>query len=123
MQCLLIIGLPGSGKTHLAQNYISKGFELIDDPRDKNRINYCIKNKIDIVITDPHLCSVSNRKKAIDYLELAGYNVKCLFFENNIEKCKNNLKFRNDGKVIDGLESFRYVIPVGEIVMTIWQNE
>lgn len=122
-KAILIIGLPGSGKTFLANSeYVPKGYNLVDDPKDRNLILNYIKQNKNIVITDPHLCNPQNRKKAIDYFNIFGYQVECIFFENNVEKCQKNLIFRNDGRKIGGFESFRYFIPSGVKTREIWQK-
>jgi predicted kinase len=117
-RAILIVGLPGSGKTFLGKRFESKGFYLVDDPKDLNFLQHA-KDKI--VITDPHLCSVKNRSFAIDTLKNLGYHVKVLYFENQPDKCKKLIKHRNDGRVVNGFESFNYVIPEGVKVMCIFE--
>lgn len=63
------------------------------------------------------------RDGAISCMIKLGYEVKCIFFENDKEKCLNNIRHRNDGRVIskDGLASFRYEVPDGIETLKIWQ--
>ncbi len=117
-RAILIVGLPGSGKTFLGKRFESKGFYLVDDPKD---LTFLQRAKDKIVITDPHLCSVKNRSFAIDTLKKLGYHVKVLYFENRPDKCKKLIKHRNDGRIVNGFESFNYVIPDGVKVMSIFE--
>ena len=122
---VLIIGLPGSGKTHFAQKYVEQGFYLIDDPTsiDDNILN-CYDN---IVITDPFLCNPSIRNMAILKLQKNGFVVECLYFENNPQKAYNLTQYRNKKDQehrdisLEGMKSFKYEIPNNTITIPIWQ--
>jgi hypothetical protein len=50
-------------------------------------------------------------------------HMKCSFFENDPEKCFNNIQYRNDGRNISlqGLKSFNYTIPENTETLPIWQ--
>lgn len=117
-RAILIVGLPGSGKTFLGKRFESKGFYLIDDPKDLGFLR-CSKDKI--VIADPHLCCERNRIRAVDKLKSLGYHVKVLYFENRPDKCKKLIKHRNDGRIVNGFVSFNYVIPKGVRVISIYE--
>ncbi len=118
-RAILIVGLPGSGKTFLGKRFETKGFYLIDDPKD---LSFLSLNKNKIVIADPHLCSEKNRTIAIDKLKKLGYHVKALYFENRPDKCKKLIAYRNDGRIINGFGSFHYVIPDKAVVISIYEN-
>ena len=116
-KALLIIGLPGSGKTHLAKTkYVPLGYVLIDDPKEKPNA----EGK-DIVITDPHLCDENIRKSCISFLEKMGYAVECIYFENDEEKCKKLIALRNDGRVIETFKAFKYTIPTSVVPLKIYE--
>ena len=117
-RAILIVGLPGSGKTFLGKRFESKGFYLIDDPKDLEFLR-CGKDKI--VIADPHLCCERNRILAIDRLKSLGYHVKVLYFENRPDKCKKLITRRNDGRIVNGFASFDYVVPKGVKVISIYE--
>jgi len=121
----LIIGLPGSGKSFLAKDLQAKSIDitvLIDDPVELDLSE--LDNVDDLIITDPHLCNKEIRYNAIIFLELLGYKVECIYFENDVEKCVKNIAYRNDGRIIsaEGMKSFFYEIPEGVKTLKIWQS-
>ena len=125
-RAILIIGLPGSGKTFLIKEKFSNGdYVVIDDPKDSLLISDMISVGRDLVIADAHLCDKLVRNSALCSLSAAGYEVSEIFFDNDPEKCKANIAFRNDGRVIKDLTTFHYTIPphAKERTRKIWQNE
>lgn len=127
MKAVLIVGLPGSGKTYLAEHkYVPMGYVLIDDPSNNGEmflkmVHHIKGPKSDLVITDPHLCGEKSRQKAVEMLETAGYIVKCVFFENNEDKCRRLIELRNDGRNIKTFRSFNYKIPPNIIPLPIYE--
>jgi hypothetical protein len=98
----LIVGLPGSGKTMLANDKVAKtGGIVIDDIKTRDDIIEAISEGYDyIYVTDPHLCRESvltNAKNYIDTLEQT-HTLECIFFKNNPEQCLKNVEARNDGR-------------------------
>lgn len=105
MKATLIIGLPGSGKTFLGKQFVN----FIDDPTELP-----FPSAEEVAIADCNLCNPNVRQRAVDHLTKLGYNVSCVYFENNPDKCFNNVKFRNDGRNVraDILNLSKiYVIP------------
>jgi len=119
-KAILIIGLPGSGKTHLAKTkYVPDGYVLLDDPSVLPVMDKILfKN---IVVTDPHLCKENIRKNCIQFFEDVGYTVECIFFENNPTKCRKLIELRNDGRVIGDFKAYNYTIPDGVEVLEIYE--
>ena len=116
LKATLIIGLPGSGKTHLGQSLSSN---FIDDPKEKP-----IPYGENLVIADPNFCISRVRDEAIKYIQEYGYQVECIYFENNPEQCKENVMNRNDGrKVMLTIDYYSglYNIPSGIIPRKVWQ--
>lgn len=113
---LLIVGLPGSGKTHLARNkYVPMGYTLIDDPKKQPDF----KESAKYVICDPWLCCPKIRE--IFYSKFSHFRIEAIFFENDVDKCLRNIQFRNDGREIKTLKHFRYEIPKNQKTLSIWQ--
>ena len=95
---ILIVGLPGSGKSYLADqiNKESRGkFLVINDPKYFKQIAKSVDQ--DLIITDPHLCFENNRKLAIKKIKSLNPNckIKWIFFENDPQKCLENSERRN----------------------------
>lgn len=119
-KAILIIGLPGSGKTYLAINkYVPLGYFLIDDPTVIPNDATLRLNKV--VITDPNLCNETVRLNCIKFFETAGFSVECVYFENDEEKCKKLISARNDGRRIETFKAFKYTIPKGIEPMKIYE--
>ena len=139
MKITLLIGLPGSGKTYLGKQL--KGLFIDDASKNKGLLaltylsNAVLKNrpikfvteKTDLIIADPMFCTQETLQKAKAKLGamFPGYEIECIYFENDPEKCLRNVRIRNDGRLVYGLIrglSKKYVIPEGIIPRKIWDN-
>lgn len=92
----IIIGLPGSGKSHLIQNSYSHCFVLDDcngDEFDKQRI---LDNKHkDIVICHPAFCDKNILNGLIGWLDSHGLSDReFIYYTNNPEQCLINASTR-----------------------------
>lgn len=124
-KAIIIVGLPGSGKTHLAkeiQGYIHT-IHLFDDPMkgDQKDIVEVMKSGKDIIMSDPWMCDARYRSLAETAFKGWDYEITWVFFENNKEKCLRNLAHRDDDRVIERFEIFNYTIPEGVNIREIWQ--
>ena len=106
---VLIIGLPGSGKSH----YIDENMDYCNDPY-KNDIVFdditkdqiaslisLIGNTDKILVADPHLCNPANLEIARELLKDA--DIEEVYFENNPEQCRLNVEYRNDDRKVASL--------------------
>ncbi len=131
MQITLIAGLPGSGKTHLAQSLVSyppHRVWLVDDIKDISQlVGVDHMQQIDhLIVTDPHFCRTSTRQSAEDLL---GQRYKCpinwIFFENDPGQCEINVLYRNDGRQVRGMihaMSKIYTVPAGADVRPVFKG-
>jgi hypothetical protein len=135
MKVIIIIGLPCSGKTWLA-NQLSLGIiPIIDDSiclgRDVLSIHTLDELKNGYILTHPFLCVKEILQSEIDWINKTfhGMNVfiECVYFENNIQKCLKNLEHRIRMGDLRNVElSIRrlaqeYIIPENTLTLPIWQ--
>lgn len=120
---IILVGLPGSGKTWYAQNVLKYDY-FIDDP--KGFFDFPTDVNGTIVIADPHLCSEHLRAKSILPVMYPKHSIKWIFFENNPEKCRKNVEYRSKNgdnrnvlKCIEHLTKL-YTIPDGSEIIEIW---
>ena len=98
MQIILIIGLPGSGKTYLA-NQLSG--VIIDDIISIDQLPDIVDK---LIITDVNFCDASILEQAKEILRKCykDVEIKCIYFENNATAARKNIKRRNDGRNVEG---------------------
>lgn len=100
-QLIIIIGLPGSGKTTLTQKYKNKGYKIYDDFID-HFINYKLMKSIisgkNICINDPRLCNIKifNFYIRIFQKYINKENIFLILFKNEPDKCIKNIKNNNN---------------------------
>lgn len=111
----LYIGLPGSGKTTLAKKQCddlekSHTVLFVDDLFVKLRDNQFDWNKVfttsqldNIIITDFLACQPSQQKILFQKLQdiFPQAEQHWIFFNNEIEQCRNNIQQRNNGLNVD----------------------
>lgn len=130
---IVIVGLPGSGKTMLGKSLLEKDGVLLDDVSNNGgleAIQQHINAKVaQIIVTDPHLCRSEAQRFAKTYFSqhAQDYVVEWIFFENDITACKNNLKRRfidGDTRKVDKtlhVMSKAYHIPLEIVPQKIWR--
>ncbi len=103
---IIIIGLPGSGKTTYANIHYNDGYIIFDDfirTFCNGEIIKNIKMNNNICIIDPRLCDINifNRylDKILEHIDIK--NIKIILFENDKDLCLINANKRNDKRNVN----------------------
>lgn len=131
----ILIGLPGSGKTHYIREHRKISSVIFDDvtvndPQFKN-LKQC--NSQIIMVSDPTFVYGTRESIELFFRNKIFPDQKLTFifkyFENDLIKCWNNVKLRNDGREINWHimkhMSLNYKIPdnVTPIEVIDWSKE
>jgi energy-coupling factor transporter ATP-binding protein EcfA2 len=138
LEFIWIHGLPGSGKSKLANNINDenpeKNFIILDDIPDIEQIKVHMNNKKNIILNSPYFDNwtgrISQEKNLRIILEDSEYySVKEYWFENNPKACIENLKKRKEHKFSSGsliseigYESKLYKIPSSVKTIPVWSS-
>lgn len=98
---ILFVGLPGSGKTYWAKKMCNL---VIDDITDIGQLPPPDKlGNRDLGITDVNFCNPGTIDRAVKILKgmYPTHTIGVSYFENNPDKCRNNVKKRNDGRNVE----------------------
>lgn len=118
---ILIVGLPGSGKTTYAKSIMTDSHFLIDDPnRDRTLFDKAkISGKSIAIICDPLLIT-SDRERVMNFLRKKfddGIDFDWIYFENDPHAAWHNHLIRNESDPRSINEKFHkqlsnnYIIP------------
>lgn len=126
MNIVLIIGLPGSGKTHLADEYCLSGRVIvIDDITSVDQLPDYDENLI-LVITDVNFCDATILAKAEQKLckKYSDIEISHVYFENNEIAARKNVEYRNDGRNVEGtIRRFAAIYQPPTDACVIWNQE
>lgn len=127
---VMIVGLPGSGKTHYGRRLAEENdYTLIDDPDDFAEVERVLySSDKGVVVTDPRLCWTDYRKLAEEELIRLdpAISIEWVFFANDPEQCLENCYTRADGRKVDKFieyASMNYVIPPSAFVRPVYKPE
>ena len=132
-----IAGLPGSGKSYLAEqlwlSYPEPRYESvwwIDDIEEQSQLPspHTAQTLEHLIITDPHFCRASTRALVEQRMrEDYDTSVEWIFFENDPDQCRANVAHRQrikkeSRKVLGMIHilSKIYTIPDGADVRAVW---
>jgi len=89
MKIILIVGLPGSGKTHLAHKLAQENHYFIAD--DWKMCDIHLLPECDIIITNPNLCKEEYFDKyVLELISRFDPEFEYIYFENDPEICRIN---------------------------------
>jgi ABC-type dipeptide/oligopeptide/nickel transport system ATPase component len=99
---IILVGLTGCGKTTYGNSIMDEKSFFIDDIKSIDEIKVASSFET-VILADPHLCIEKSRKSLIKYLNdnYPEVEIEFKYWENNLDKCWENVKLRNDGRIID----------------------
>ena len=126
-----IHGLPGSGKTYLA-NQMNKNndYTILDDIIDMSKVQAEMDKGNNIILSSPYFekyIAMSLESRLRKALEGSDYELEEIWFENNPQNCIKNINNRVDHNIKANILapevielSYRYRIPEGSKVVPVW---
>ena len=126
-----IHGLPGSGKTYLA-NQMNKNndYTILDDIIDMSKVQAEMDKGNNIILSSPYFekyIGMSLESRLRKALEGSDYELEEIWFENNPQNCIKNINNRVDHNIKANILApevmelaYRYRIPEGSKVIPVW---
>lgn len=98
MNNIVIVGLPGSGKTSLMEKFPNhKPYDDFIYSLCDGNLLHDLRMNIPVVVSDPRLCSIDNFENYI-VKNFNTSNTSLILFKNDPTRCKINTLFRNPSK-------------------------
>lgn len=121
---VLWVGLPGSGKSHYATKFCDM---VVDDITDLSQLPApdSLEGKR-LGITDVNFCDPKVLSAALTKLKeiYPSAVISISYFENDVDKCRANVVYRNDNRVVDGtIRRFSSVYKPPSPAIPIWSIE
>ena len=122
---IIIIGLPGSGKSHLIKTFQMKYYDDFISNFFNGELINDLNDNIDICITDPRLC---NKEIFIRYMNVIEEvidksQISLILYKNDKERCLNNIKNRNIKKVEQTIERLSNIYNPNDEIYMKYKNE
>lgn len=103
MNVTIIVGLPGSGKTHRIEEIKKDGDIILDDFTSPELVDEAMKsNPSGLILSDPFFCDHSILEKVLRRVLDYTHGVKIEYFENDPQKALHNAAER-ENKQVNGL--------------------
>ena len=130
-----IHGLPGSGKTHMANTLNDGSFIILDDVSSISDIKSELEQNNNIILVSPYFDNYLNSlflgdTKLRNTLNDYDYDVEEIWFENDLQTCIQNLKNRTEHTIdtkhiITDMNDFskKYKIPDDVKTIPVWSNK
>jgi len=100
-ETIVVIGLPGSGKSHLAKEikdkYPEKDFYIVEDAEYNKCAGMFKKNNM--ILADGYIIDISYFNAIMRDFTKENVEFSCYYFENNPEKCRINIESRKNHKI------------------------
>lgn len=124
MKITVIVGLPGSGKSHYGNSLsFSIGHLFFDDCVTDLEVweaaEACILAGQDCILADPGFCIDRQKKKLLDKLATLNPNaqIEFIYFANEPDICAENVSTRTDGRAVSKRFAYDlskwYTVPAG----------
>ena len=126
-KCIVIVGLPGSGKTTLAYQLAKEIVTavVIDDTKTKKEIESLLSEET-VILTSPLFCKKKSQDRLAEDLQSLGITqVEWIFFENEPSQCKKNASRREEKNVTQSINylSKCYHIPEGVVTRPVFKGQ
>lgn len=102
MEVILLVGMPGSGKTHYGNELVKEtGYLFLDDLKDKELFVAALKARKSVVVADPWLCLPDILDSALKISRVHTEAIQVIYWKNDLQQCLRNVETRNDGRKVD----------------------
>lgn len=121
----IVVGLPGSGKTHYIRK-ISDGRLVLDDVESPDEFPDSMQG---MVLTHPVLCKKECLENMIEsiYKKYGTIGIEVIYFENDLNSCLKNLQKRSEDGINQEAKNFarnlhRHYYPENPTI-PVWKQE
>lgn len=141
LHIILVVGLPGSGKTYWAQARAAQTeipTYVLDDPRTPEDLTpaFAWLNQLpagdhpaELIVCDPNACDPEVLKRARTFWRAYGH-VQAVFFENDPTHALHNVHLRQergDARAVEGAirmwsRMYTPVLETGDVLLKVWQD-
>lgn len=123
MKITLIIGLPGSGKTYLANELSTSQSVVVDDITSIDQLPIDVN---ELIITDVNFCDDQILRRATKMLcdLYVDVEIDYIYFENDSTAARKNVVYRDDDRNVEGtICRFEKIYNPPKSARAIWNQE
>jgi adenylate kinase family enzyme len=133
MKITVLVGLPGSGKSHYGRALAKeRNIPFFDDCATDtdvwDKAVICIASGQDCVLADPGFCIDRIKKKFVDQIIALNNSIDLnfIYFANEPDVCVNNLSKRTDGRKVSKRFAYDlsnwYTVPEGAVTIPCYRS-